>query len=58
MITIIVVLVIIGVVLWAVGQLPIDLLMLQLIRVVVILFAVLWVLQAIGVLPWRLPGLR
>lgn len=41
----IVVLVMIGLVLWLVGQLPIDPRMLRIIHVVVVVFVVLWLLQ-------------
>jgi len=52
LIELIVVLVVVGVLLWAVGQLGqwIDPVVMNVIRVVVLLFVILWVLQAFGIL--------
>jgi hypothetical protein len=53
---IIVILLVVGVVLWAVQAMPaIDPTMKQIVRVIVILLAVLWVLGLAfpGVIPWR-----
>jgi hypothetical protein len=49
-ISLIVVLVVIGVALWAIQQIPMDNTVRAIIRVVVILFAVLWLLSALGLL--------
>lgn len=48
LISLIVVLIVIGVALWAIQQLPIDPAIRNIIRVLVIVFAVLWLLQALG----------
>jgi hypothetical protein len=57
LIQIIVVLIVVGVVLWAIQAMPaIDPTMKQIIRVIIILLAVLWVLGLAfpGVIPWRM----
>lgn len=51
LIGLIVVLIVVGVLLWAAGQLPIDAAVLKIIRVVVIVAVVLWLLEALGLLP-------
>jgi type IV secretory pathway TrbL component len=51
MISVLVVLVLAGVALWAVGQLPTDAVILRLVRVVVVVFVVLYLLGAFGLLP-------
>jgi hypothetical protein len=48
LISILVVLVIAGLVLWAVSQFPLDATIVRIIRVVVVVFVVLWLLQALG----------
>jgi len=50
LISILVVLVIAGLVLWAVSQFPLDATIVRIIRVVVVVFVVLWLLQALGLL--------
>lgn len=50
LISILVVLVLAGVVLWAVSQFPLDATIVKIIRVVVVVFVVLWLLQAFGLL--------
>lgn len=47
LIQIVIVLVIVGVILWALGQFPIDPTIARIIRVVVIVFVVLWLLYAL-----------
>lgn len=49
-IAILVVLIIVGVVLWGVGQLPLDPMIKTIIRVVAVIFVLLWLLQAFGLL--------
>lgn len=51
MITILVILILAGLALWVVGQLPLDATIVRLIRVVVIVFCVLWLLSALGLIP-------
>lgn len=53
LITIVVVLIVVGLLLWALQQLPIDPTIVVIIRVLVIVFALLWVLSAVGL--WHLP---
>lgn len=50
LISILVVLVIAGLVLWAVAQFPLDATIVKIIRVVVVVFVILWLLQAFGLL--------
>ncbi len=50
MITLLIALVLIGVVVWLIGQIPMDASILQIIRVVAILIAVLLVLQCFGII--------
>ena len=50
MITLLIALILIGVVVWLIGQIPMDASILQIIRVVAILIAALLVLQAFGVI--------
>ena len=50
LITILVVLVVVGVLLWAAGQLPLDPVILNIIRLVAIVGAVLYLLRATGLL--------
>jgi type IV secretory pathway TrbL component len=50
LIPVLVVLVIAGLVLWAVAQFPLDATMVRIIRVVVVVAVVLWLLQAFGLL--------
>ena len=47
---IIVAIVIVGLLLWAVGQIPMDPVIARVLRVVVIVCLVLWLLQAFGLL--------
>ena len=49
-VSLIVVLVIVGVALWAIQQLPMDPTVKTIVRVLVILFVVLWLLSALGLL--------
>lgn len=49
-IALVVVIVVVGVLLWAVGRLPMDPTVLQVLRAVVVVVLVLWVLQAFGLL--------
>ena len=51
LISILVVLILIGLVLWVVGQIPLDPWIQKVIRVVVVVFVVLWLLQAFNLLP-------
>ena len=51
MISILVVLVIAGLALWAITQFPIDGTILKLIRVVIVVFAVLFILWTLGLIP-------
>jgi len=50
MITLLIALVLIGVVIWLIGRIPMDASIMQIIRVVAILIAVLLVLQAFGII--------
>jgi hypothetical protein len=50
-IQLIVVLAVVGIILWAIGQLPIDAAVMKLIKVVVIVVLALWVLSLFGLLP-------
>ncbi len=50
LISILVVLVIAGLLLWAVSQFPLDATIVRIIRVVVVVFVVLWLLQGFGLL--------
>jgi hypothetical protein len=56
MVSLIVVLILVGLALWAVGMLPIDPAIMNVIRVVVVVAAVLYVLAAFGVIDsrWRI----
>lgn len=47
-ISIIVALILVGLALWVVGQIPMDPLVARILRVVVIVLLVLWLLQAFG----------
>lgn len=49
-ISILVVLIIAGLVLWAVSQFPLDATIVRIIRVVVVVAVILWLLQAFGLL--------
>ena len=51
MISILVILVLAGLALWACGQLPIEPKILQLIRMVVVVFCVLFILWTLGLIP-------
>jgi hypothetical protein len=55
MVEILVVLVIAGVLLWAVAQLPLDPVIVRIARVVVVVVVVLWLLKAFGLWSGRLP---
>lgn len=57
-IQIVVALIVVGLLLWAVTQLPIDAAIAKLIRVVVIVIAVLWVISVLFGLPTGLPAMR
>lgn len=48
--TIILVLICVGVLLWLVGMIPMDALILRIIRIVCIIAVVLWLLKAFGLL--------
>ena len=48
LISILVVLIIAGLILWAVSQFPLDATIVRIIRVVVVVFVVLWLLQQLG----------
>jgi hypothetical protein len=50
LISIIVALVLVGLALWVVGQIPMDATVARILRVVVIVALVLWLLQAFGLL--------
>jgi hypothetical protein len=50
LISIIVVLVLVGLALWVVGQIPMDPTIARILRVVVVVALVLWLLQAFGLL--------
>jgi len=50
-IQLIVLLILIGLALWAAGQMPIDATILKIIRVVVIVVVILWLLEVFGLLP-------
>lgn len=50
LISILVVLVLAGLVLWAISQFPLDATIVRIIRVVVVVAAVLWLLQGFGLL--------
>jgi hypothetical protein len=56
LISILVALIIAGLILWVVGQIPLDPWIQKIIRVVVVVFVVLWLLQAFGL--WSGFGLR
>jgi len=56
MIALVVVLVLVGLVLWAVAQLPLDPMVMNLIRVVVLIACVLYVLSAFGLWHAGLPA--
>lgn len=47
----VVVLIVVGVLLWLVGMIPMDATIQKILRVVVIIAVVLWLLQAFGLLP-------
>ncbi|MGH7182072.1 MAG: Thivi_2564 family membrane protein [Nitrospiraceae bacterium] len=51
LISLVVVLVVVGLLLWAVQQLPLDGTIKTIIRVVVIVVVCLWLLSAVGLLP-------
>ncbi len=51
LISILVVLVLLGLALWVIGQVPLDPWIQKVIRVVVVVFVVLWLLQAFNLLP-------
>lgn len=51
LIAIVVVLLVVGVALYLIGMIPMGTRMHTIIRVVVILFVVIWLLQALGLLP-------
>jgi uncharacterized membrane protein len=57
LVSLIVVLIVLGLVLWGVSQLPLDPTIVKLIYVVVIIFAVLYLLKAFGLLAGELPKL-
>jgi hypothetical protein len=48
LISLVVTLIIVGLLLWLVGMLPIDPAIKQIIRVIVIIFVVLWLVNALG----------
>lgn len=48
LITLVVTLAVVGLLLWAIGQIPMDATIAKIIRVVVIVVACLWLLQALG----------
>lgn len=50
LISIIVALVVVGLILWAVGQIPMDPTVRRILQVVVVVALVLWLLQAFGLL--------
>ena len=50
LITVVVVLIVVGVLLWLVGMIPMDATIHKIIRVVVIIAVVLWLLRAFGLL--------
>ena len=50
LITVVVVLIVVGVLLWLVGMIPMDATIHMIIRVVVIIGVVLWLLRAFGVI--------
>jgi type IV secretory pathway TrbL component len=49
-VSIVVVLILVGLALWAISQIPMDATIARLLRVVVIVAVVLWLLQALGLL--------
>ena len=51
LISIVVVLILCALALWVIDQFPLDATIKKIIRVVVIVFVVLWLLSALGVLP-------
>lgn len=51
LITILVVIIVVGVLLWAAGQLPMDPIVQRILQVVVVLVLLLWLLSAFGLLP-------
>jgi len=57
LISLVVVLIVLGLVLWGVQQLPLDATIKRLIYVVVIIFAVLYLLKAFGLLSGTVPRL-
>lgn len=57
LIGLLVVLIVVGLLLWAVGQIPMDATIKRIITVVVIVFVCLWLLQALGLLG-PMPDLR
>lgn len=58
MIGLLLVLVVIGVCLYLIQQIPMDPVILTIIRVVVLLIVVLWLIQAFGLMAGPLPRLR
>lgn len=51
--SIIIVLIIVGLILWVIQQIPMDAAIARIIRVVVIVFVVIWLLSILfGVYPW------
>lgn len=58
MIGVVMVLVVIGVCLYLLQQIPMDPVILTIIRVVVLLAVVVWIIQAFGLLAGPLPRLR
>lgn len=58
MIGLLLVLVVIGVCLYLIQQIPMDPVILTIIRVVVLLVVVLWLIQAFGLMAGPLPRLR
>jgi hypothetical protein len=48
LLSLVVALVVVGLLLWAVGQIPIDPTIAKIIRVLVVVVACLWLLQALG----------
>ena len=56
-ISIIVAIALVGLFLWAIGQLPLDATIAKILRVVVIVALVLWLLSAFGLMP-NIAGIR
>jgi hypothetical protein len=54
LVSLIVILIVVGLLLWAITQLPLDPMITHIIRILIVLFVILWLLQAFGLLDAQL----